>query len=213
MRLAMVCELLLRLGAVFDTSAVAKKQADSGVLLLHFEGASEFVAPLSQEAGGHRYQRVPPTEKNGSRIHTSTVTVAVLSGRAPDVPEFRPSDIRERITKGTGPGGQNRNKRETAVVLTHMPTGIEVKAEAERTQDGNRRVAMATLRERVAAHCLGLAHAATNQERKVQVGCGARGDKRRTYRADGVTDHVTGSRAPLAMVKAGRLELLWPAVK
>ncbi len=197
-----------RPGAGFDPAAVAKKQPGSGVLLLHFEGPEAIVLPLKQEAGGHRYQRVPPTEKNGSRVHTSTVTVAVLA-QSDALPSLREMDIRERITKGTGPGGQNRNKRETAVILTHLPTGIEVKAEAERTQEGNRRVAMGTLRERVAAHYTGAAHASQNQERKAQVGCGARGDKRRTYRADGVTDHITGKRAQLASVKAGKLEQLW----
>lgn len=205
----MACKSVLRLGAGFDTAAVAKKQAGSGGLLLHFDGPEALVLPLKQEAGGHRYQRVPPTEKNGSRVHTSTVTVAVLQGQGLVTPPLREGDIRERITKGTGPGGQNRNKRETAVILTHLPTGLEVKAEAERTQEGNRRVAMSTLRERVAAYYAGAAHAEQNRERKAQVGCGARGDKRRTYRADGVTDHVTGKRAPLALIKAGKLEMLW----
>lgn len=203
----MACKFVSRLGAGFDPAA--RKQASSGVLLMHFDGPAAVVSPLRQEAGGHRTQRVPPTEKNGSRVHTSTVTVAVLLDNEMAAPSIREADIRERVTKGTGPGGQNRNKRETAVVLTHLPTGIEVKAEAERTQESNRRVAMATLRERVQAHYLGAAHTEQNRERKAQVGCGARGDKRRTYRADGVTDHITGKRVPLAMVKAGKLELLW----
>lgn len=198
-----------RPGDVFDPAALVKKQASSGALILHFEGPESVLLPLLQESGGHRYQRVPPTEKSGSRIHTSTVTVAVLHDDAFPSLELRASDIHERITKGTGPGGQNRNKRETAVILTHRPTGIEVKAEAERTQEGNRRVALVTLKERVAAHYAGAAHAAQNQARKSQLGCGARGDKRRTYRADGVTDHVTGKRAPLARVTAGLLEVLW----
>lgn len=206
---ALACKSASRPGAGFDASAVTKKQAGSGVLLLHFDGPDAVILPLKQEAGGHRYQRVPPTEKNGSRVHTSTVTVAVLQDQGIVAPALRDADIRERITKGTGPGGQNRNKRETAVILTHLPTGIEVKAEAERTQEGNRRVAMGTLRERVAAHYAGAAHASQNQERKAQVGCGARGDKRRTYRADGVTDHITGKRAQLAVIKAGKLEQLW----
>lgn len=150
---------------------------------------------------------MPPTERKG-RVHTSTVTVAVMDGSNSESPELRECDIHVRITKGTGPGGQNRNKRETAVVLTHRPTGIEVKAESERTQEANRRVAMATLRWRVEAHYAGEAQRAENGLRKAQVGSGARGDKIRTYRADGVTDHRSGKRAPLAAIEAGKLELL-----
>lgn len=153
--------------------------------------------------------RVPPTERKG-RVHTSTVTVAVFEGHLEAQPAtaIHPNDIHERVTKGTGPGGQNRNKRDTAIVLFHKPTGIEVKAEAERTQEGNRRVAMATLQERVHAHYAGAAHRAVNQQRKAHVGSGCRGDKVRTYRADGVTDHRSGRRAPLASIAAGKLELL-----
>lgn len=162
---------------------------------------------LRNEAGGHRWQRIPPTERRG-RVHTSTVTVAVLEGERPEVPALCEADIQVRITKGTGPGGQNRNKRETAVVLLHRPTGIEVKAEAERTQEANRRVALATLAERVAAHYAGQAQTAENRLRKDAVGSGMRGDKIRTYRSDGVTDHHTGKRVPLAAVEAGKLELL-----
>ena len=97
--------------------------------------------------------RVPPTERKG-RVHTSTVTVAVFEGHLEPVRNaaIHPNDIHERITRGTGAGGQNRNKRETVVVLKHLPTGIEVKAESERTQEANRRVAMGTLAQRVDEH-------------------------------------------------------------
>jgi protein subunit release factor A len=153
--------------------------------------------------------RVPPTERKG-RVHTSTVTVAVFEGHfePQQLTTIHPDDIHERVTRGTGAGGQNRNKRETVIVLTHRPTGIEVKAEAERTQEANRRVATATLLERVQAHYAGAAQNAVNQQRKSHVGTGQRGDKVRTYRVDGVTDHRTGRRAPLAHVQAGKLELL-----
>jgi len=124
------------------------------------------------------------------------------------MPELRDADIHTRITRGQGPGGQNRNKRETCVVLLHRPTGIEVKAEVERTQEANRRVAMATLRERVHEHYAGAVHQATNLYRRAQTGTGERADKVRTYRADGVTDHRTGRKASLQQVQAGRLELL-----
>jgi protein subunit release factor A len=153
--------------------------------------------------------RVPPTERKG-RVHTSTVTVAVFEGHFEPQQNatIHPDDIIERVTKGTGPGGQNRNKRLTAIVCVHRPTGIEVKAEAERTQEANRRVAMGTLFERVRAHYAGAAQQLVNAQRKSHVGTGQRGDKVRTYRADGVTDHRTGRRAPLAQVQAGKLELL-----
>lgn len=176
---------------------------------IFLDGPAQHLAPLLNEAGGHRWQRVPPTERRG-RVHTSTVTVAVFEGHleAPRAVAIPASDILERITKGQGPGGQNRNKRETCVVLRHIPTGIEVKAEAERTQEANRKTAQATLHERVQAHYTSRAHAGRSAERKAMVGCGARGDKVRTYRADGVTDHRTGRRASLAQIQAGKLELL-----
>lgn len=153
--------------------------------------------------------RVPPTERKG-RVHTSTVTVAVFEGHLESQARsnIHPNDIHERVTRGTGAGGQNRNRRETVVVLKHLPTGIEVKAEAERTQESNRRVAMATLQERVAEQYARAAKQRVDGQRKAMLGGGARGDKIRTYRSDGVTDHRTGRRAPLASIEAGKLELL-----
>lgn len=177
------------------------------------EGAAALLAPLKSEAGGHRWQRVPPNERKG-RVHSSSVTVAVFEGHAAAPPGANlpvpPREIQERITRGQGPGGQNRNKRETCVVLRHLPTGIEVKAEVERTQEANRRVALATLQQRVAEHYAQAAKTAVDQQRKRMVGSGERGDKVRTYRADGVTDHISAKRAPLSLVKAGKLELLRP---
>lgn len=154
--------------------------------------------------------RVPPTERKG-RVHTSTVTVAVFEGHLEPVPNatIHPNDIHERITRGTGAGGQNRNKRETVVVLKHIPTGIEVKAEAERTQEANRRVAMATLQHRVEEHLARQAKQHVDEHRRAMLGAGERSDKIRTYRPDGANDHRTGKKAPLKHVQAGNLVLLW----
>lgn len=154
--------------------------------------------------------RVPPTERKG-RVHTSTVTVAVFEGHLEPQPKtaIHPTDIIERVTRGTGAGGQNRNKRETVVVLKDRQTGIEVKAESERTQEANRRVAMATLRERVAEHYARAAKTEVDQQRRTMLGAGERSDKIRTYRADGVTDHRTGNKSPLKHVQAGNLASLW----
>ena len=154
--------------------------------------------------------RVPPTERKG-RVHTSTVTVAVFEGHLEPAQNaaIHPNDIHERITRGTGAGGQNRNKRETVVVLKHLPTGIEVKAESERTQEANRRVAMGTLAQRVDEHLSRQAKLQVDGQRRAMLGAGERSDKVRTYRADGATDHRTNKRAPLKSVQAGQLALLW----
>jgi peptide chain release factor 1 len=156
------------------------------------------------EPGGHRWQRVPPTEKK-DRIQTSTVTVAVL--REPSETEWvpRPSELEWRTTKGSGPGGQHRNKTESAVILTHLPTGLTVRCEAERSQHRNRELALKVLRARLAEAAQQGAATRANAERRQQVGSGMRGDKVRTVRErDGqVTDHRTGHRLRLSDYRRG----------
>jgi len=145
------------------------------------------------EAGGHRFQRVPPTEKRG-RVQSSTVTVAVL-----DEPEevelvMLDEELQWSTCRASGKGGQHLQKTDSAVQLKHVPTGIQVRSEGERSQRQNRIVALATLRERlVEANRTAIATARAT-ERRGQVGSGMRGDKRRTIRVqdDTVTDHVTG---------------------
>jgi peptide chain release factor 1 len=147
------------------------------------------------EAGGHRWQRVPPNEKRG-RIHTSTVTVAVLREPSPTEVVLRDSDLDWQACRGSGPGGQNRNKVNSAVQIWHRPTGIMVRCESERSQSQNRATAIALLRARLLEAKETAAAGGEAATRKAQLGCGARGDKRRTIREqDGqVTDHVTGRR-------------------
>lgn len=148
---------------------------------------------FAKEAGGHRWQRIPPNEKRG-RVHSSTITVAVMSEPAAGDLELRHEDLEEEFMRGSGAGGQNRNKRDTAVRLRHRPTGIEVRSEGERTQHRNREIAMTLLRARVIAAARELADGARADDRRRQVGSGQRGDKRRTVRAqdDHVLDHVDG---------------------
>ena len=154
---------------------------------------------FAHEAGGHRWQREPPTERRG-RVHTSTVTVAVFPEPEPAQLNLREADLRWITRRGSGPGGQARNKLETAVELTHVPTGLVVRCQSERSQLQNKRSALAVLRARLHARTMTAAADAENAARRAQVGSGMRGDKRRTIRVqDGqVHDHVTGRRWRLA---------------
>jgi peptide chain release factor 1 len=150
------------------------------------------VAFFSEEAGGHRFQRVPPNERRG-RVHTSTVTVAVLpeADIRQDVPD---SDLTWKATVGSGAGGQARNKTSNAVQLWHVPSGIMVRCESERSQKQNLESAKVLLRAKLWASAVERRDAVLGRARKTQMGTGMRGDKRRTIRMqDGdVHDHVTG---------------------
>jgi peptide chain release factor 1 len=161
-------------------------------------------AAFKDEAGGHRWQRIPPTEKRG-RVHTSTVTVAIMEEPTEIELRINPGDLDWRFSRGSGPGGQNRNKVETAVDLTHIPTGVQVHAESERSQTDNKRCALAALRARLWVSMKDKADRERAATRKAQVGCGARGDKTVTIRTqDGqVTFHATGRKIRLKDYLAG----------
>lgn len=145
------------------------------------------------EAGGHRWQRVPPTEKRG-RVQTSTVTVAILDEPREHEVHIDPADLDESFTRGSGAGGQHRNKTDTAVVLLHKPSGIQVRVDGGRSQYLNRQAALGLLRAKLKAGVVADAVDARNRKRRRQVGSGMRGDKIRTVavQRDQVTDHQTG---------------------
>ena len=148
---------------------------------------------LKYESGVHRVQRVPATEAQG-RIHTSTVTVAVLPEAEEVEVEIKPEDIRVNVFRSSGPGGQSVNTTDSAVRVTHLPTGLVVTCQDEKSQLMNKVKAMKVLRARL----LDLANAERDQrissERRGQVGTGERNERIRTYNylQSRLTDHRVG---------------------
>jgi peptide chain release factor 1 len=163
---------------------------------------------LKYESGVHRVQRVPQTEAQG-RIHTSTATVAVLAEADEveiDIPE---KDIKMDVYRSAGAGGQNVQKNSTAVRLTHLPTGIVVQCQDERSQLQNRMRAMSILRARLYETALEAQQAEEDASRKSQVGSAERSEKIRTYNfpQSRVTDHRIGlSSHNLPAVLGGQID-------
>lgn len=188
------------LGGGFELEVLDERP---GLLVFRAEGPRA-AHLFRNEPGGHRWQRVPPNEKR-DRIQTSTVTVAVLREPAETERVLRPAELEWRTTKGTGPGGQHRNKTESAVILTHLPSGLTVRCEAERSQHRNRELALRVLRARLLEEAERSTAAHANAARRQQMGSGMRGDKVRTVRErDGqVTDHRTGHRLRLEDYRRG----------
>lgn len=147
---------------------------------------------FGNEAGGHRFQRTPPTEKRG-RVHTSTVTVAVLDPEQTQTNTLNEKDVDIKVSRGSGPGGQHRNKTDSCVTATHIPTGLSVRIDM-RSQHQSRETALKVLSAKVFDIHNEQTSDARKKLRKEQVGTGMRADKIRTYREqeDQVNDHITG---------------------
>ena len=170
---------------------------------------------LKFESGVHRVQRVPLTESSG-RVHTSAASVAVLP-EAEDVQiEINQADLRIDVYRSGGAGGQNVNKVETAIRITHIPTGIVVQCQDERSQLKNRQKAMKVLRARLYDVKLKEHNAQISAQRKSMIGSGDRSDKIRTYNypQNRVTDHRIGlTLYNLANIMEGDLDELLEQIK
>ncbi|MDA1337165.1 MAG: peptide chain release factor 1 [bacterium] len=156
---------------------------------LEIDGEDAFLH-LQYESGVHRVQRIPETEKAG-RIHTSTATIALIPKATKTQFQINPADLKMEFTGSSGPGGQNVNKRQTAVRLIHIPSGLTVLSQSSRSQLKNKEAALSLLESRLMAQKEEKDDKEAAGQRKAQIGWAKRVEKIRTYNypQDRITDH------------------------
>lgn len=187
-----------------------------GLKQITFELKGEGVEQkMKNEAGVHRVQRVPQTEKN-NRIHTSTVSVAVLKKPTETEIKINPNDISMDFYKSSGKGGQNVNKRQTAIRITHRPSGMVVTSQTQRNLEQNREAALSILRAKLFEQQKNRIANVVDETRRAQIGQADRAEKIRTYNfpQDRLTDHrINKSFHNLEKIMDGRLDKIIETLK
>ncbi len=181
---------------------------------VEIEGKGAF-EKLQYEGGVHRVQRIPETEKSG-RIHTSTASVAVLPKAKSAQFQISQNDLKLEFFNSSGPGGQNVNKRKTAVRLTYLPTNLVVAVQTSRSQQKNKEFAMAILESKLLEQRQQAEEKANASERKAQIGWAKRAEKIRTYNfpQDRVTDHrIEQSWHGIEKIMQGNLDSIVESLK
>ena len=193
---------------------VMESEAGGYSLVSFMVKGDKVYSKLKYESGAHRVQRVPKTESQG-RIHTSTATVLVMPEADEVDVEINPNDLRIDTYRASGAGGQHINKTDSAVRVTHIPTGIVAECQDGRSQHENRAKALMMIRTRVLDSMIQKAESERSSERRSKIGTGDRSEKIRTYNypQNRVSDHRIGlNLQQLDMIMEGNLDVLFDAL-